>query len=159
MYEFHGWFGIAESPEEGDAGSLDAGIAELRLRVAAIDWATGEVVLNVHNGEFFLLANGLMNRRRDEAADLDALLSPPVSQAPGVCSTNAAPTWTSPRGRARSASASWPGARSTSAWIRSSRPCVRSSRTDYDGSVSGSSTTSISVPPPRSAHVPACRAK
>jgi hypothetical protein len=40
MYEFHGWFGIAESPEEADTGSLDV-IAELRARIAAIDWATG----------------------------------------------------------------------------------------------------------------------
>ncbi|MET9668883.1 Imm7 family immunity protein [Streptomyces sp. NPDC006475] len=83
MYEFHGWFGIAESPEEADAGSLDAGITELRARIAEIDWATGDVVLNVHNGEFFVLANGLMNRRRDEAAELDALLSHIATRFPG----------------------------------------------------------------------------
>lgn len=83
MYEFHGWFGIAESPEEADAGGLDSGITELRSRIAAIDWATGEVVLNVHNGEFFVLANGLMNRRRDEATDLDELLRHIATRFPG----------------------------------------------------------------------------
>ncbi|MEV7269927.1 Imm7 family immunity protein [Streptomyces bacillaris] len=71
MYEFHGWFGIAESPEESDTGSLDSGIAELGEEIRDINWATGEVALNTHNGEFFVIANGLMNRRRDEAAELD----------------------------------------------------------------------------------------
>ncbi|NEE35590.1 hypothetical protein G3M53_60525, partial [Streptomyces sp. SID7982] len=52
MYEFHGWFGIAESPEESDAGNLDAGIAELSAKIRNIDWATGEVALKTHNGEF-----------------------------------------------------------------------------------------------------------
>lgn len=83
MYEFHGWFGIAESPEESDTGSLDAGIAELRAQIAEIDWATGEVELKLHNGEFFVVANGLMNRRRDEAAELDALLHHIAARFPG----------------------------------------------------------------------------
>ncbi|MGW5678317.1 Imm7 family immunity protein [Streptomyces sp. NPDC003860] len=83
MYEFHGWFGIAESPEEADAGSLEAGIAELRSRIGAIDWATGEAALRVHNGEYFVLTNGLMNRRRDEADELDALLQHIASRFPG----------------------------------------------------------------------------
>ncbi|MEW1719395.1 Imm7 family immunity protein [Streptomyces sp. NPDC093109] len=83
MYEFHGWFGIAESPEEADTGGLAAGIAELRARIAVIDWATGEVALNVHNGECFVLANGVMNRRRDEAAELDGLLHHIARRFPG----------------------------------------------------------------------------
>ncbi|MFG2676841.1 Imm7 family immunity protein [Streptomyces sp. NPDC048445] len=45
MYEFHGWFGIAESPEESDIGSLDAGISELRAKIRNIDWTTGEIAL------------------------------------------------------------------------------------------------------------------
>ncbi|MFG2628620.1 Imm7 family immunity protein [Streptomyces sp. NPDC048473] len=83
MYEFHGWFGVAESTEESDAGSLDSGIAELRARITEINWATGEVELKVHNGEFFVLANGLMNRRRDEATDLDDLLHHIAIRFPG----------------------------------------------------------------------------
>jgi hypothetical protein len=44
MYEFHGWFGIAESPEEADAGTLEEGLAELRAAVDRIDWSTGEAL-------------------------------------------------------------------------------------------------------------------
>ncbi|MFJ8827036.1 Imm7 family immunity protein [Streptomyces sp. NPDC102467] len=44
MYEFHGWFGIAESPEEADTGTLDAGLAELRARVEV---ARGEVTMRL----------------------------------------------------------------------------------------------------------------
>ncbi|MFJ9637127.1 Imm7 family immunity protein [Streptomyces sp. NPDC101178] len=83
MYEFHGWFGIAESPEESDAGSLDSGIAELSATIRNIDWATGEVALKTHNGEFFVIANGLMNRRRDEAEELDELLRHICTRFPG----------------------------------------------------------------------------
>ncbi|MGH3628309.1 MAG: Imm7 family immunity protein, partial [Sciscionella sp.] len=36
MYEFHGWFALAESPEEIDEGTLTAGIAQLQERLADI---------------------------------------------------------------------------------------------------------------------------
>ncbi|MFC5145825.1 Imm7 family immunity protein [Streptomyces aureoversilis] len=74
MYEFHGWFGIAESPEEADAGSLSEGLADLRDRISGIRWVTGEVKLAAYNGQYFLAVDGLVNRRRDEAQELDALL-------------------------------------------------------------------------------------
>ncbi|MFJ5848649.1 Imm7 family immunity protein [Streptomyces sp. NPDC092903] len=83
MYEFHGWFGIAESPEESDTGSLDAGISEFRAEIRNIDWTTGEIALKTHNGEFFLITNGLMNRRRDEAEELDKLLQHICVRFPG----------------------------------------------------------------------------
>ncbi|EPD89845.1 hypothetical protein HMPREF1486_06156 [Streptomyces sp. HPH0547] len=83
MYEFHGWFGIAESPEESDAGSLESGIGDLRAKVAQTDWATGELSLQVRNGEYFLVANGLVNRRRDEAEELHALLRYVATRFPG----------------------------------------------------------------------------
>ncbi|WP_329453960.1 Imm7 family immunity protein [Streptomyces sp. NBC_01497] len=83
MYEFHGWFGIAESAEESDAGSRDEGIAELRAKISEIDWSTGEAALNVHNGEYFVLVNGLVNRRRDEAEDVDGLLRHIATRFPG----------------------------------------------------------------------------
>ncbi|WP_329026911.1 Imm7 family immunity protein [Streptomyces sp. NBC_01423] len=83
MYEFHGWFVIAESTEESDTGTLDAGISELRTEINRIDWATGEVTLKVHNGEYFVTANGLMNRRRDESEELDTLLQNICVRFPG----------------------------------------------------------------------------
>lgn len=83
MYEFHGWFGIAESPEESDAGSLPGGLADLRQQIARISWATGEAELKCYNGEYFLLVNGLVNRRRDEASELEALLRFVADRFPG----------------------------------------------------------------------------
>ncbi|MZD06603.1 hypothetical protein GTW43_16080 [Streptomyces sp. SID5785] len=83
MYEFHGWFGIAESPEEADAGTLEQGLGELRARVEAIDWSTGEAALRAHGGESFLRVDGLVNRRRDEAEELDALIAFVAARFPG----------------------------------------------------------------------------
>ncbi|MCC3767760.1 immunity 7 family protein [Streptomyces sp. UNOC14_S4] len=83
MYEFHGWFGIAESAEEADTGSLSEGLADLRGRISGIQWATGEAQLSVHNGQHFLTVNGLVNRRRDEARELDGLLGYVADRFPG----------------------------------------------------------------------------
>ncbi|MFF2658837.1 Imm7 family immunity protein [Kitasatospora sp. NPDC058032] len=84
VYEFHGWFGIAESTEEADAGSLLEGLSDLRDRISAIHWATGSIQLAPHNGQYFLTVNGLVNRRRDEAQELDALLGHVSSRFPGA---------------------------------------------------------------------------
>lgn len=75
MYEFHGWFSIAESPEESDAGSLAEGVDILRDQICAIQWATGSIELLVHNGTYFVSVNGLMNRRRDESQELDEIIN------------------------------------------------------------------------------------
>ncbi|EMF02196.1 hypothetical protein J7W19_03650 [Streptomyces mobaraensis NBRC 13819 = DSM 40847] len=83
MYEFHGWFGISESPEESDSGSLEAGIVQLRSFIEDVDWATGEARLSQHNGEYFVFINGLMNRRRDEAEEIDQLLRHIATRFPG----------------------------------------------------------------------------
>jgi immunity protein 7 of polymorphic toxin system len=83
MYEFHGWFGIAESPEEADAGGLAEGLTELRGMIAEIDWVSGEVALTLQNGQHFVTANGLINRRRDEAEELDELLQYIADRFPG----------------------------------------------------------------------------
>ncbi|MEU5443895.1 Imm7 family immunity protein [Streptomyces griseofuscus] len=83
MYEFHGWFGIAESAEEADAGSLEEGLTELRAIIGHIDWATASATLQVLNGEYFVRADGLVNRRRDEAEELDALIHFIARRFPG----------------------------------------------------------------------------
>jgi hypothetical protein len=83
VYEFHGWFGIAESPEESDAGTLIEGVAHLYGRIAEIQWATAGARLEVYNGQHFLTVNGLVNRRRDEALELDALLQYVATRFPG----------------------------------------------------------------------------
>lgn len=83
MYEFHGWFALAESTEESDTGTRAEGVADLEQRIAGIDWATGAVGLGALNGEYYLRVDGLMNRMRDEAEDLDALLLWIAERFPG----------------------------------------------------------------------------
>jgi len=74
VYEFHGWFGLAESAEESDTGTLAQGVAELTERVEQLSWATGAASVRRFNGEHYLNVDGLVNRRRDEAEELDQLL-------------------------------------------------------------------------------------
>jgi hypothetical protein len=83
MYEFHGWFGLAESTEESDAGRLDALVDELRDRLAGLGWSTASARLEVLNGQPYLSLNGLVNRIRDEAADVDRLLGWVAGHLPG----------------------------------------------------------------------------
>ncbi|MFK0139785.1 Imm7 family immunity protein [Streptomyces murinus] len=64
--------------EEADAGSLEKGLTELRAIINHIDWATASATLQVLNGEYFVRADGLVNRRRDEAEELDASPCHPV---------------------------------------------------------------------------------
>lgn len=66
MYEFHGWFGLAETPTEADAGGLPEIIDEIK---ALVGWfVPPQAVAEVRglNGEYFLWINGMVNRRRDE---------------------------------------------------------------------------------------------
>ncbi|WP_393955164.1 Imm7 family immunity protein [Streptomyces murinus] len=66
----------AVSTEEADAGSLEEGLTELRAIIDHIDWATASATLQVLNGEYFVRADGLVNRRRDGAEELGALIHP-----------------------------------------------------------------------------------
>jgi hypothetical protein len=84
MYEFHGWFGIAESAEESDSGSLSQGISSLRTLISSIQWSTGAAEIKNYNGQYYVVVGGLMNRRRDEADDLDSLIGYIASRFPGA---------------------------------------------------------------------------
>jgi hypothetical protein len=83
MYEFHGLFRIAESPEESDAGGSELGIAGLQTRIADIGWTTAEAELKVYNGNYFVMVDGSVNRRRDEAAELGEILRYIATRFPG----------------------------------------------------------------------------
>jgi hypothetical protein len=74
---------IAESTEESDCGTLSEGIVLLRNRVSTIQWATAGIGLKSYNGEHFLTLDGLVNRRRDEAYELEALIDHVASRFPG----------------------------------------------------------------------------
>jgi hypothetical protein len=84
VYEFHGWFGIAENTEDGDSGTLDAGIGDLQARIEALGWPSSSAAsLAVHNGTWFLVVNGCPNRPAAEAAELAELLEFVAHRFPG----------------------------------------------------------------------------
>ena len=83
MYEFHGWFTLAESTEEADTGTLNSGVRDIKDRMARLNWATGCAELLVLNGEYYVRLDGLMNRWRDEADALNSLLDYIVVRFPG----------------------------------------------------------------------------
>lgn len=75
MYEFHGWIRLAESPSDIDEGGFDAKLALLQSAVSALDWSNGRAEIMVANGVATLLVDAVPNRRRDEAAELGALIA------------------------------------------------------------------------------------
>ncbi|WP_275291964.1 Imm7 family immunity protein [Amycolatopsis sp. La24] len=85
MYTFHGWFELDESPSEVEWGEekFDELLEEVRERVAAIDWLSGEARLKVFNGMHVLTVNGMPNRRRDEEQELTELLEYVARLLPG----------------------------------------------------------------------------
>lgn len=83
MFEFHGWFALAESPEEADAGSLHEGVEEVRSRLDQLRWPTAEAEIKLLNGEYFLVVHGLVNRLRHEHADLERLIDFVAIRLPG----------------------------------------------------------------------------
>ena len=83
MYEFHGWFGLSETTEESDAGHLNALVDELRDRLAGLGWSTATARLEWLNGQPFLTLDGLVNRMRDEAVDVERVLAWVAQHLPG----------------------------------------------------------------------------
>lgn len=84
MYEFHGWFEISESADESDLGTLTEGVEQLRAMIDALDWPTSAAILRVFNGAHVLNVDGLANRRRYEADELDTLLEHIGKRFPGT---------------------------------------------------------------------------
>jgi hypothetical protein len=84
MYEFHGWFGLAESTYEGDDNRLEQVVGEIQTILAGLPpWSSAYFHLANLNGEYFLTMTGLPNRRRDEAAQVDSLLAMIAEKLPG----------------------------------------------------------------------------
>ncbi len=74
MYEFHGWFRLGESTYEDDVPRLEQVVSEVEAILAGHQWTSARFHLGNLNGEYFLTMTGLPKRRRDEAAQVDALL-------------------------------------------------------------------------------------
>ncbi|MFI6782575.1 Imm7 family immunity protein [Micromonospora sp. NPDC050276] len=83
MYEFHGWFSLAQNPEESDAGQLRSIVEELAELLGGLRFPTVSAEIKWLNGECFLLLNGLANRRRDEAVAMRGVLEFVTRRLPG----------------------------------------------------------------------------
>jgi hypothetical protein len=83
MYEFHGWFELSESAEESDLGTLAEGVEQLHAVIDALTWPTSAAILRNFNGSHVLNVDGLVNRRRSEADELDGLLDHVGKRFPG----------------------------------------------------------------------------
>jgi Immunity protein 7 len=75
VYEAHGWFGLAETPNEADNGALQAKVDEIKRVIDENHWTT-TVAASIHalNGQHWLGLTAFANRRREEAAWIDELM-------------------------------------------------------------------------------------
>jgi hypothetical protein len=83
MHEFHAWIGLSESTEESDQGHLRQVVDELREMVADSKWHDAIFELRNLNGQYFLTADGYVNRRREEGERLDLFLEIIARKLPG----------------------------------------------------------------------------
>src|SRR4051794_13029375 len=83
MYEFHGWFGLAETPEEADAGDLESRLRKLEALLSTFAWPTSKWQLFNLNGTYYVTVDGLVNRMRFEAENVNELLSFLADALPG----------------------------------------------------------------------------
>jgi len=83
MYEFHAWFGLAESTGEDDAERLKPLVEELQLLLTKFERPTASAELIPLNGTYYLTLTGDANRRRDEAAALEEILAFVTERLPG----------------------------------------------------------------------------
>lgn len=83
MFEFHGWFALAETPGEIDAGGLEGSLEELQELLVSLSWPTATNEMRWLNGQPFLAMQGLVNRRRHEAEDIERTLSLVCRRLPG----------------------------------------------------------------------------
>ena len=83
MHEFHAWVGLSSSAIEDEGPTTKAVVERLRAMIATHKWHDASFTIENHNGQFFLLAIGFVNRRRDEGRLLDALLDEVSKSLPG----------------------------------------------------------------------------
>ena len=83
MYEVHGWFGLAESVEVGDAGGLSVAVRDLGHMLRENEWMNLSISIVPLNGQYFLNITGAFNRRRAEAIFIDDVLEYVRERLPG----------------------------------------------------------------------------
>ncbi len=83
MHEFHAWIGLAQSTVEDDDELLHEAVSEVKDLVFRSTWHDAVFEVRNLNGQYFLTAIGLVNRRRDEGRRLDELLAMVARLLPG----------------------------------------------------------------------------
>lgn len=83
MHEFHAWIGLSESTEESDLGGLPDAVDELQELAADSKWHDAVFEVRNLNGQYFLTADGMVNRRREEGERLDLFLAIIARKLPG----------------------------------------------------------------------------
>jgi hypothetical protein len=83
MYEFHAWFGLAETTSEADVGGLARAIEDMRPILGWFVLPQSMAEVRTLNGEYFVWVNGLQNRPREQEGALDDLLSFLAKRLPG----------------------------------------------------------------------------
>lgn len=83
MYEFNGWFKLAETPDDIDIGNLERIIHRLRQQLTSLNWSSGSVDLRPFNGMYFLTVVGASNRPRHYRSDLETIVAFLARETPG----------------------------------------------------------------------------
>jgi len=83
MHEFHAWIGLSESTEESDRGGLQDAVGELQELAADSKWHDAVFEVRNLNGQYFVTAEGMVNRRREEGERLDLFLAIIARKLPG----------------------------------------------------------------------------
>ena len=83
MHEFHAWIGLSESTEESDLGGLQDVVGELQELAADSKWHDAVFEVRNLNGQYFVTAEGMVNRRREEGERLDLFLAIIARKLPG----------------------------------------------------------------------------
>jgi Immunity protein 7 len=83
MHEFHAWIGLSESTEESDLGGLQDAVDELQELAADSQWHDAIFEIRNLNGQYFMTADGMVNRRREEGERLDLFIATIARKLPG----------------------------------------------------------------------------
>ena len=109
MHEFHAWIGLSQSPGEADLGGLRDAVRELRELAAGSRWHDAVFQVRNLNGQYFVTADAMVNRRRQEGERLDLFLAIIARRLPGSWGSSTSVMTRCPalRDPARSGSACW----------------------------------------------------
>lgn len=83
MHEFHAWVGLSDSTEEDDLAKVRVVVDDLRAMVEESSWHHASFEVKNLNGQYFFMADGFVNRRRDEGERLDLFLDTISRRLPG----------------------------------------------------------------------------